>query len=227
MTKRGSRDLKDRVTLQRRGQDANGEPNGPWSTVASEAGDQAWAAKIIHLKGGEPVMAQRLQGVRPAVIVVRACGLTREADNSWRAIDRRDGQIYELTDARARAATGRKLVDRGGQDLRAERAAQVAVGAVQVLGRRRHVPTDDFVLLAVLDLQLGLGLCQRDDVRRRGDDGDVHGLGPGLFGQVLFHGLNPGQGRVVEVDPVAVRRQGAARLVSESRVNRRGGFGHL
>jgi hypothetical protein len=30
--------------------------------------------------------------------VVRACGLTREADNSWRAIDTRDGQIYELTD---------------------------------------------------------------------------------------------------------------------------------
>ena len=99
MAKRGSRDLTDRVALQRRGLDDNGDQLGPWETVPSDADDQAWAAQIIRLKGGEPVMAQRLQGVQPAVIAVRANPVTRQADNSWRAIDKRTGQVHEFTSA--------------------------------------------------------------------------------------------------------------------------------
>jgi hypothetical protein len=96
--RRRAGDLIDRVMLQRRGLDDNGDLLGPWENVPSAAEDQAWAAQIIRLKGGEPVMAQRLQGVQPAVIAVRANLVTRQADNSWRAIDKRTGQVHEFTD---------------------------------------------------------------------------------------------------------------------------------
>lgn len=97
MVKRGSRNLKDRVMLQQRGLDDNGDRLGPWEAVPSEAEDQAWAAQIIHLKGGEPVMAQRLQGVQPAIVALRANPVTRAVDNAWRGIDKRTGQIHEFT----------------------------------------------------------------------------------------------------------------------------------
>jgi hypothetical protein len=99
MAKRSSRILKDRVLFQQRGLDDNGDRLGPWQAVRSEAEDGAWAAQIIRLKGGEPVMAQRLQGVQPAIVVVRASTVTRAVDNAWRAIDKRTGQIHEFTDA--------------------------------------------------------------------------------------------------------------------------------
>ena len=97
MAKRGARTLKDRVALQKRGLDDNGDPLGPWATVPSEAEDGAWAVQIIWLRGGESVMAQRLQGVQPAVVVLRASAVTRSADTSWRAIDKRTGQVHEFT----------------------------------------------------------------------------------------------------------------------------------
>lgn len=98
MAKRASRDLRDRVALQQRGLDDNGDPLGPWQVVPSQAGDQAWAAQIIRLKGGEQVMGQRLQGVSPAVIAVRACTATRAITSAWRAVDKRTGQVHEITD---------------------------------------------------------------------------------------------------------------------------------
>lgn len=91
--------LKTRLVLQQRGLDDNGDRLGPWVTVPSDAADRAWAAQIIPLKGGEPVMAQRLQGVQPAIIVLRACKATRAADNAWRGVDKHTGQVHEFTDA--------------------------------------------------------------------------------------------------------------------------------
>ena len=89
----------DRITLQQRGLDDNGDRLGPWEVVPSEAGDGSWAAKIIRLKGGEQVMEQRLQGVQPAVIVLRASTVTLAICSAWRAIDMLSGQVHEITAA--------------------------------------------------------------------------------------------------------------------------------
>lgn len=99
MAKRAARNLKDRVLLQQRGLDDNGDPLGEWVTVPSSTSEGAWAAQITRLRGGETVMAQRLQGVQPVVIGLRASTVTRSVDNAWRAIDALTRQIYEITDA--------------------------------------------------------------------------------------------------------------------------------
>ncbi len=99
MARRGARKLLNRILLQRRTLDGNGDPLGPWGAVPSEADDSAWAAQVVWLKGGETVMAQRLQGVQPVVIVLRACTTSRAVDNAWRGVDVRDRQVYEFSGA--------------------------------------------------------------------------------------------------------------------------------
>lgn len=96
---RSSRKLTFRVLLQRRGEDANGDLLGPFATVASDDDDCGWSAQITNLRGGEAVMAQRLQGSQPVIIGVRASSVTRQIDNAWRAIDARSRQIYDITNA--------------------------------------------------------------------------------------------------------------------------------
>lgn len=93
MTSRTAGSLRDKVALQRRGEDANGDRLGPWETVVDRS------AEIINLRGGEPVMAQRLQGEQPVVIAVYACSVTRQIDNSWRAINARTQQVYDIASA--------------------------------------------------------------------------------------------------------------------------------
>lgn len=77
-------DLSRRVTFQKRGPDENQDPLGDWVDVYT------CAAKVVSVKGGETVQAQRLAGNQPAVIVVRRCGDTRDIDNAYRAVDARD-----------------------------------------------------------------------------------------------------------------------------------------
>lgn len=49
-------------------------------------------ADIRFLKGSEAVMADRLQGLQPALIIVRADSDTRRIDASWRAVELRGGE---------------------------------------------------------------------------------------------------------------------------------------
>ena len=53
-------------------------------------------AKFTFLRGSEPVLAQRLQGVQPVVIRVRAEARTRAVTAEWRIRDRRSGKLYEI-----------------------------------------------------------------------------------------------------------------------------------
>lgn len=87
----GAGEMRDRVTFQKRGPDENGDPLGPWIDRFSVA------AQIVYLKGTEPVMAQRLQGVQPAVIVVREGANARMITTAWRAEDARTGVGYNIT----------------------------------------------------------------------------------------------------------------------------------
>lgn len=82
-----------RFHLQRRAADENGDRLGVWTTEAT-----VWA-NIRFLRGSEPVIAQRLQGVQPAVITVRTSTLSRQVDNSWRAVDARSNQVWAIQTA--------------------------------------------------------------------------------------------------------------------------------
>lgn len=54
-----------------------------------------WAA-IKPLKGGETVMASRLQGTQPVLIVVRLDPNTKSIAPDWRAVDVKTGAVYAL-----------------------------------------------------------------------------------------------------------------------------------
>lgn len=89
--------MRERVRFERRANDDNGDPLGAWTEIAT------CAARVQPLKGSEPVMAQRLEGVSPFVIYVRASIATRSVDNACRAVDTRspvdDPFYYDITDA--------------------------------------------------------------------------------------------------------------------------------
>lgn len=96
----GAGDLRSKVRLEKRGivDDGFGNPvAGDWEAQFTRS------AYIGPLKGGESVIAARLEGRQPAVIVLRYSALTRTITNEWRAVEiRQDGTevIYAIADAR-------------------------------------------------------------------------------------------------------------------------------
>jgi head-tail adaptor len=55
-------------------------------------------AGIAHLRGGESVMAARLQGSHTQVVFVRTCSQTRQIDTAWRIRDVRTGEVFNIRD---------------------------------------------------------------------------------------------------------------------------------
>lgn len=90
----GAGHLRERVTLQRRGLDANGDRLGDWQDEFTIAAGFTW------LKGGEGVMQSRLQGGVPVVITVREESRTHGVTNGWRAVNARDTtQAFDIKSA--------------------------------------------------------------------------------------------------------------------------------
>jgi SPP1 family predicted phage head-tail adaptor len=83
--------LRDRPTFQRRAIDENGDPLGDWE----EPGITVWA-EVLPLKGGEPVMQQRLQGTTPVSVSIRYSSVTKAIDNAWRMVWR--GVNFDIKD---------------------------------------------------------------------------------------------------------------------------------
>jgi len=54
------------------------------------------AAHRMWVRGGETVMAARLESRQPAVLVVRNSANARQIGNDWRAVDKRDGRVYNI-----------------------------------------------------------------------------------------------------------------------------------
>lgn len=54
------------------------------------------AAERLFLRGGEAVMAGRLQGKQPVIIRVRASSLSRQITTEWQARDKRSGEPYAI-----------------------------------------------------------------------------------------------------------------------------------
>lgn len=72
-------------------------------------------AKFQYLKGGEEVMAARLQAKQPAIITVRSDGVTRQADPTWRIRDADSAlwNIRAITDPTGRRAWLEILAEKG------------------------------------------------------------------------------------------------------------------
>jgi head-tail adaptor len=85
-------ELRERVAFDRRAlvSDGYGNEEGDWEEQFVEP------ARIRPLRGGEQVMASRLQGVQPVIIKVRVSSKTRQIETDWRARDVRTNVIYAL-----------------------------------------------------------------------------------------------------------------------------------
>jgi SPP1 family predicted phage head-tail adaptor len=73
-------EMRERVSFQQRGLDANGDRLGAWG------GDVTVWAQVRPMKGGEPVIQARLQGVQPVEITIRSSSATRPITSAWRAM---------------------------------------------------------------------------------------------------------------------------------------------
>ena len=92
MTRITASDLRDRVSLERQEEvdDGYGGVVGQWVTQFERN------ACILLSKGGETVIAARLQSIQPALIIVRHDAETATITAAWRLIETRSGTIYNI-----------------------------------------------------------------------------------------------------------------------------------
>lgn len=88
--------LLDKVTFERKkklGDTYGNEVTGPWEAQFTRS------AEIRPLRGGETVLAARLSGTQPVLIIVRYDSQTRTITPDWRAVDAREGTVYAIESA--------------------------------------------------------------------------------------------------------------------------------
>lgn len=91
----GSGDLYYRVDCQKRAAVDDGMGNivsGDWQTQFSVR------AAYKHLRGGETVLASRLENKHPVIISVRRSSQTIQITADWRLVDARDGTVWAVRD---------------------------------------------------------------------------------------------------------------------------------
>jgi SPP1 family predicted phage head-tail adaptor len=84
--------LRDRVAFDA---ETTGD-DGYGNTVTGWAEQFVVAAQIRYLRGSEPVIAERLQGVQPVVVTVRDSTQTRAINAGWRAREARTGTVFNI-----------------------------------------------------------------------------------------------------------------------------------
>lgn len=88
--------LRARLSFQAREEVDDGYGN----TVSGDFKEQFQDhAEMKALKGGEAVIASRLQGKQPFLISVRSHTNTRRITTDWRAVNARSGAVYAITTA--------------------------------------------------------------------------------------------------------------------------------
>lgn len=90
----GAGDLIERVAFER-------PVSGSDGAGGVHNGFQEWyacRAQFIHLRGGESVLAARLEGRHSQVIRVRSCSTAREITTDWRARDKRSDTVFNIRD---------------------------------------------------------------------------------------------------------------------------------
>lgn len=92
--RRGAGALNERVGFAKRDSatDGLGGVSGAFTEQFSRA------AGVTHLRGGEGVLAARLEGQHTVVIRVRSCSLTRAVTPEWQIEDKRTGMVYAIRD---------------------------------------------------------------------------------------------------------------------------------
>jgi SPP1 family predicted phage head-tail adaptor len=97
MTKlRSAGDLDQRVAFDKR--EETNDPDDDGNYVGKWVEQFQCSAGFIHLRGGESVLASRLQGQHVQVIFVRACSQTRTVTTDWRIRDVRTGATFNIRD---------------------------------------------------------------------------------------------------------------------------------
>ena len=90
MTGAGELDRRIRFEKRLEAEDGFGNEQGSWAEQF-----ECWA-KRQFLRGGEQVIASRLESRQPAILTVRNSVNTRMITSEWRAIDKRDGRIFNI-----------------------------------------------------------------------------------------------------------------------------------
>jgi head-tail adaptor len=88
--------LKNRITLAKREMINPDEPNDYGNTVGAWVDQGTVWAGFIYLRGGEAVMAGRLQGRQPVVIRVRSSSIARQVEADWQVTDARTGTVFAV-----------------------------------------------------------------------------------------------------------------------------------
>lgn len=91
-------DLYFRIGLEARVTENPDSPIDYGNTQTAFVEQFACRAGFIHLRGGEDVLAARLAGTHLQVIRVRASSETRAVTTDWRAVDKRNGDIFNVRD---------------------------------------------------------------------------------------------------------------------------------
>lgn len=72
------------------------QQDGRGNTVASWLERFQCRAGVLNMRGGETVMAARLEGRRPVVVTVRNFPATRQVTTDWRCRDVRTGEAFNV-----------------------------------------------------------------------------------------------------------------------------------
>jgi len=94
MAELGAADLYYRIHCQKRIEQDDGYGN----TVGEFQTQFTVRAAYRHLRGGETVIASRLENKHPALITVRASSRTRQINSDWRLVDARDNSVWAVRD---------------------------------------------------------------------------------------------------------------------------------
>ena len=90
--------LRERITLWSRIQSNPDAPNDLGNVEAEWVDRGSVKAEPIHVRGGEAVMAGRLQGRHTQIMRVWASALTRSIETDWRVTDARTGAEFAVRD---------------------------------------------------------------------------------------------------------------------------------
>lgn len=87
--------------------------NGAGGTRGDWVYQFTMAANVKPMRGGESVLAARLEARGPAIVTVRTCANTRQLTAEWKAVDTRSSREYAVRE------TPRHPVDKEGREDRA------------------------------------------------------------------------------------------------------------
>lgn len=90
----GAGDLIHRVSFEKRDQSSD----GAGGTTTAYSAQFTVSAVYIHMRGGEAVMAGRLEGRHSLVVRVRSSANTRLVTTDWRMRDMRTGEVFNVRD---------------------------------------------------------------------------------------------------------------------------------